>query len=109
MKTRYEIELSRELLLNKLDDMVNQFYKILPLYENKSPTLHSYMESFMRELLGNKNLINDLKNDGLYLTLLGTLQFLIDNDCEVRVVKSDVFKAISIIKKLQKKYGNSEE
>lgn len=109
MKTRYEIELSRELLLNKLDDMVNQFYKILPLYENKSPTLHSYMESFMRELLGNKNLIDDLKNDGLYLTLLGTLQFLIDNDCEVRVVKSDVFKAISIIKKLQKKYGNSEE
>ena len=109
MKTRYEIELSRELLLNKLDDMVNQFYKILPLYENKSPTLHSYMESFMRELLGNKNLIDDLKNDGLYLTLLGTLQFLIDNDCEVRVVKSDVFKAISIIKKLQKKYGNAEE
>lgn len=109
MITKYEVEMSREVLQNKLTDMVNQFYKILPLYESKSPTLHQYMEGFMRELLGMKSLIKALDNDGLYMTLLGTLQYLIDNECEVRVVKADVFKAINIVKKLQKKYVIAEE
>ena len=39
MMTKYEIEISRDLMVNKFTDMVNQFYKILPLKENNSPTL----------------------------------------------------------------------
>ena len=89
---------------NKFTDMVNQFYKILPLKENNSPTLQQYMVGFMRELLGLQSLMNDLNNDGLFANLLGILQYLIDNDCDTSTIKTDVFKAIGIVKKLQQKY-----
>ena len=102
--TKYEIEISRDLINNKFNDMVNQFYKILPLKENGSPTLQQYMVGFMRELLGLKSLMNDLNNDGLFANLLGILQYLIDNDCDTSTIKTDVFKAIGIVKKLQQKY-----
>lgn len=104
MMTKYEIEISRDLIENKFNDLVNQFYKILPLKENDSPTLYQYMEGFMRELLGLNSLINELNNDGLFASLLGILQYLIDNDCDTPTVKTDVFKAIGIVKKLQQKY-----
>lgn len=104
MMTKYEIEISRDLMVNKFTDMVNQFYKILPLKENNSPTLQQYMVGFMRELLGLQSLMNDLNNDGLFANLLGILQYLIDNDCDTSTIKTDVFKAIGIVKKLQQKY-----
>lgn len=104
MMTKYEIEISRDLMVNKFTDMVNQFYKILPLKENNSPTLQQYMVGFMRELLGLQSLMNDLNNDGLFANLLGILQYLIDNDCDTATIKTDVFKAIGIVKKLQQKY-----
>ena len=91
-------------MVNKFTDMVNQFYKILPLKENNSPTLQQYMVGFMRELLGLQSLMNDLNNDGLFANLLGILQYLIDNDCDTATIKTDVFKAIGIVKKLQQKY-----
>lgn len=109
MMTKYNTEISREMVCNKFTDMVNQFYKILPLKENNSPTLQQYMAGFMRELLGLKALMLAIENDGLYMNLLGILQYLIDNDCETSVVKTDVFKAIGIVKKLQKKYETTEE
>ena len=58
----------------------------------------------MRELLGLQSLMNDLNNDGLFANLLGILQYLIDNDCDTATIKTDVFKAIGIVKKLQQKY-----
>lgn len=109
MMTKYNEEISRELLCNKMDDLVNQFYKILPLKENGSPTVQQYMEGFMRELLGLKSLINALESDGMYLAILGVLQYHIDNECDTAKVKSDVFKAIQIIKKLKKKIESTEE
>lgn len=109
MMTKYEIEISRDLMVNKFTDMVNQFYKILPLKENNSPTLQQYMVGFMRELLGLQSLMNDLNNDGLFANLLGILQYLIDNDCDTSTIKTDVFKAIGIVKKLQQKYKDLGE
>ena len=49
-----------------------------------------------------------LDNDELYLSLLAVLQYLIENDCDTNTVKCEVFKAINICKKLQKKYGAEE-
>ena len=109
MKTIYDIDISREMMKNKLCDLVNQVYKILPLKESDSPTLNQYLAGLMRELLGFKALIVALHDDGLYASLLSIIQFLSDNDCDNAVVKTDVFKAIGIVKKLQKKYENSEE
>ena len=59
-------------------------------------------------MIGCKNLILALNNDELFLSLLAVLQYMIENDCDISTVKSEVFKAINICKKLQKKYGAEE-
>ena len=92
-----------ELILNYLSSLVNRFYKILPLKECNASTLAQYLHSLLRELAGNKSLISALDNDALYLSLLSTLQYMIDNDCDVSIVRTEVFKSINIINKLRKK------
>lgn len=102
--TKYKIEVSDELTNNYFKSLINKIYKILPIKESGEPTLYKYIESLLRELIGNKTLIVKLSNDAQYLSLLATLEYLNSNDCEVAVVRTEVFKAISICKKLQKKY-----
>ena len=67
------------------------------------------MLSLQIELIGFKDLMAEIKNDSMYMSLLSILQYLITNDCEIAVVKREVFKAISICKKLRKKYCGEEE
>ena len=105
MKTIYNIDISDKMVTRKLGNYVNQFYKILPIKESGETTLNNYMKSLMREMLGCKKLICALNDDPQYLTLLAILQHHIDEDCDVATVKSDVFKAINIIKSMQKRYA----
>lgn len=99
------IPVSKDLLCNYFKNLVNLFFKILPIRENNEDSLVVYMESLQTELLGCKELIIALKNDSNYLTLLSILQYLIDNpECEVHKVKREVFRAISICNKLKSKY-----
>lgn len=103
--TIYDMEISRDVVRNRADELVNQFYKILPLREHESETLSQYTGGLLREMLGMKELLTEWHDDGKYASLLGILQYITDNPkCDVAIVKSDVFKAISIIKKLRKKY-----
>lgn len=91
-----------ELLCNYFKNLVNQFFKILPIRESGESSLTTYMESLRAELLGCQELIGELRNDASYLTLLAILQHLIDNpECSVREVKREVFKAISVCNKLK--------
>lgn len=106
MKTCRGVELPDEIVRKYMVYLIGQFYKILPIKESGEPTLAKYMESLQREMIGNSRLIAALDHDELYLSLLAILQYLIDHEmCETSVVKSEVFKAINICKKLQKKYG----
>lgn len=109
MMSRYDIDVDDVMLKNKLDALVNQFYKILPIKESGEPSLPQYMKSLQREMLGCKSLILALENDAQYLTLLSILQYMIDHDCDVATVKSDVFKAIGIIKRMQAKLDQNTE
>ena len=104
MMTCYGVELSNELVSRQIKDLVNRFYKILPIKESGEPTLKQYQSGLLREMLGCKELIVALKNDDRYLSLLSILQCMIDYDPDVDTVRSDVFKAINILKSLQKKY-----
>ena len=105
MMTVYDTEVSRKMVSRRIEDLINQFYKILPLREGGSKTLSQYIESLLREMLGMQDLMVEWHDDGQYMSLLGILRFLATNpECDVSVVKSDVFKAISIIKRLHRKY-----
>lgn len=106
MNTKYDIRLPKDLVNNYCQNLVNMFYKILPMKENKEDTLQVYMESLMFELVGARSVMYALRNDSLFLSLISILQSMIDQpDCEVEVVKREVFHAISICNKLKDRYG----
>ncbi len=98
----------QESLDNYLEGLVAQFFKILPLKENGEASLNEYMKSLKAELMGCGYLYSNLNYDSMFTSLLGILTFLIENECTVREVKREVFKAISICKKLKAKYGCKE-
>ena len=83
---------------------INKTYKILPLKEEKSDTLKSYLESYQRELIGNMNLVPLLVNEPKFITVLNTIQFLISEDYSENVCKREVFKCIRILEEINNKY-----
>lgn len=109
MMTSHNVELSNELVSRYTKDLVNRFYKILPIKESGELTLKQYQCSLLREMLGCQGLITAFRHDDRYLSLLSMLQYMIDNDPDVDTIRSDVFKAINILKNLQKKYCNESE
>ena len=93
-------------ILKYLKNLINCFFKILPMKENKEPTLLEYIKGFQRELIGCNGLFPEFKEDGRLLTLINILQYMIDNpDCDTRDVRRDVFNAISICNKLHDYYS----
>lgn len=106
MRTTNGYSIPTEMVGNYLGGLVNQFFKILPIKESGEPSLNEFMRSLQVEMIGHKRLMKYLNHDSMYMTLLSILQYMIDNDCDTQVVKREVFKAISICKKLRKKYCN---
>jgi hypothetical protein len=101
--------LPKESFCNYFNFLINKTYKILPLKEENSTTLKSYLESFQRELIGNKNLVESLVNEPQFVTVLNTIQFLISEDYSSVICRKEVFKCIHILENIQKKYFKEEE
>lgn len=99
METKYG-ELPIEILNRSLDRLIAKVYKILPMKEEDCVTLGEYIEGTIRELVGTKEIVNILKEHDEFLSLLGILENLI-NESEKRIYKKDVFKAITLIKKIK--------
>lgn len=109
VNTTVGIPVSINLMKNYFHNLVNQFFKILPMRENDESSVITYMQSLQTELLGCKDLIPEIKENSLYLTLLAILQYLIDNpDCPIATVKREVFRAISVCNKLKSVYTSVE-
>lgn len=104
MMTSKNIKLPPAVVHNYLKCLIGQFYKILPIKESGEPSLKKYINSLQREMIGCRDLITALNCDELFLSLLSILQYLSESNDDVKVVKCEVFKAISICEKLQKKY-----
>lgn len=106
METRCNVTIPTGLVNNYCQNLINMFYKILPMKENGEDTLNTYMDSLLFELVGAKSVMVALRNDALFLSLISILQSMIDQpDCEVQVIKREVFRAISICNKLKDRYG----
>lgn len=98
-----------KLLENYLRNLVNQFFKILPLRECEEGTLTAYMGSLQREMIGAHSMIDAAEYNPLILSLIAILQYLIDNpESTVSVYKREVFKAISICNKLKTMYAEKQ-
>ena len=93
-----------ESFCNYFKFLINKTYKILPLKEENSETLKSYLESYLRELIGNKELVSILVNEPKFITVLNTMQFLIAEDYSTNICKKEVFKCIRILEEINAKY-----
>ena len=86
------------------DFLINRTFKILPLKEENSETLIAYLESFQRELIGSKDLFSSLINEPKFISVLSSIQFLIDEEYSQAVCKKEVFKCIHILEEIRNKY-----
>lgn len=105
-ETKYG-ELPEEMWEDYFEKLVGKVFKILPMKEKEFETLPEYLSSLLLELHGNKSLIQVIQHDGDFLSLISTLEYFVENDDDVGIYKREVFKCISIVKKLQEKYINS--
>lgn len=109
IETRTGVQMDARVLSNYLHTLINLFFKILPIKESGESSLDTYMRSLQAELIGCKELIAAIHEDPLFMPLISILQYLIDNpSCSVKVVKREVFRAISICNKLKARYAVSE-
>lgn len=106
------IEQNTQMFSEYLDTLVNRTYAVLCLYEEKNEGLFKYIQSLVYELHGLSKVIHGIEAGSEYITLLATLESL---SCDATinfdkkdVVKREVFKCISIIKKMRQKSTGCE-
>lgn len=101
LETHAGVDIDSATLSAYFRNLVNQFFKILPIRESGEVTLPAYLDSLQKELIGCQHFFTVLDRDASCVTMISILQYLIDHpDCEVREVKREVFKAIGICNKL---------
>lgn len=101
-----ETKLGRGALYNYLSALVNKLFKILPLREEKESTTDIYIQTLQAELIGFSGLIEAVKCDASFVTLLSKLQYLSDNpDLPIETVKREVFNSISLCYLLRRRYS----
>lgn len=89
---------------NYFNFLIGRVWKILPMNEEENKHLKDYMESLQRELIGNMNLVEDLKYNGYFITLLNKIEYLINEEYTHEICRKEVLESVSIIQKLQDKY-----
>lgn len=94
----------KESFCNYFTFLINKTYKILPLKEEGSATLHSYLESYLRELIGNSSLVSVLVNEPRFISVLNTMQFLAAEEYDVKTCKKEVFKCIRLLEEINKRH-----
>lgn len=102
MNTKYGA-INQEVMDKGLQQYVGRFFKILPMFEEQCPTLTQYIQSLNREMVGLSDLVLKFQNHEEFLSLIATLENLARKDLTVEEVRSDVFKSISILKKMKSK------
>lgn len=90
-------------------DLINKFFKILPMWEQNVTTLPIYLEGLKDDLVNCSIVVTEFKSDGDYLTLVCILQLLISNpDLNTNKVRRQIFRAINICNTLRARYSVQE-
>ncbi|MCY9758366.1 hypothetical protein M5X00_29550 [Paenibacillus alvei] len=80
-----------------MSKLIGRVFKIIPMNEEQVSTLEAYVDSLLREIVGNSKVFLGEE----LLSVCGTLNGLDYNDH--RLLKSDVFKAIELIDKARER------
>lgn len=106
METKYG-KLPDELLMNYVDGMIAMVWKTIPMKQLGTESLPKYLEATLREFIGQKELVHELKNSKEFQSILGILESLLTQDDFLKF-RSDVFKIINLIKHLKINLGGDE-
>jgi len=111
VETTVGVLVNEEMVSNYFKNLVNQFFKILPMREKGEESLPTYIESLQCELLGCGDVIAQLNNDPSFLSLVSILEHLNSHvqELTIKQVKREVFKAISICNRFAAHYTNGGE
>lgn len=97
-------ELSTRSMYKYFTLLIGRTFKILPLKEESSHTLKSYIDSYLIEIIGNKYLNPTLFDENPQLiSVLSTVSFLSNEEYDVSTCKKEVFKCIRILEDVRDK------
>lgn len=109
MKIQFEKEVPDSLAAKYINSMVGRFYKILPMWESGDQTVKMYIASLINELSGSVWLIETLRLDSEYMTMISILRWMIELDREdIDDLRREVFHLISICKRISIRYSEAE-
>lgn len=89
-----------------LDSLVNNVFKVLPLYEEENVGVSIYIDSLLFEVYGLDKVV-PIEGSYEYLTILSTIESIKSEmekeDSSKKVIRREVFKCINIIKNMSSK------
>lgn len=89
----------KENYINYFERLIGKTYKILALKEEECPTLNIYIESLLYELIGQKKVTYQLRDETSLITIISLLEQLKYEDEHI-IIKQKVFKIIKLIKNI---------
>lgn len=102
MKVKYG-EIPSESFNSYFEILINKTFKILPLKESETDTLESYLNSLLREIVGNAELVGFLKDEPMFISFVSILTYLATEQYDVAVCKQEVFKCIRLLKNIRER------
>jgi hypothetical protein len=105
VKTQLDCAVPSETLAKYFSVLVGKVFKILPLAEESIYSAKVYLDGLMMELRGFDTLFDFVNDDPLFISFLSIIAFLQENidseQCNLAIIKREVFQAISICQKLE--------
>lgn len=107
MTTALNTAIPDQCVTNYLDALVGKIYKILPMKEDGAEFLPQYIDWRIREMTSFRDFVQVVGEDADFLSLILIMNSISTQE-DVSSVRHDVFEAISLCKKLRRKYGRQE-
>jgi hypothetical protein len=79
--------------------LLGKIFKILPMKEEKNPTLKKYIDSLLVELDGGKSMIENFGLSAEYISIINSIKGLQQVE-DTEIVRSKVFECISLARKI---------
>lgn len=102
MMLKYDINIDNQIICNRLQNLINQIYKLLPIRE-QGVDWGKPLQTIMEELAGMQNLMNCGYSD-IFFPLLNKLEglYLLTQDSDFLCYRRTIFECLGLINELQK-------
>lgn len=100
MKTKYDLEVSKETLCKSLKRIINLVYKLLPLREEGNDWTKP-LETIIEELVGMNRLLIDLQGDLFPIICKLEGLFSLDKQEDMLLYRRTIFECLSLLNKIE--------